>query len=261
MENGMPNAPTVQILDGVGTMAAGHYYFAILQEHREPRSGFGIMKGSTIGQNSGMLSLGPATHVKSKTSWNTVRISDIPIDFERQYARIFMSVNGRDFYQIAVAPAISTRQYYDMSEFTQVFGEQQESGLHRVTIVNPAQRFRENVGTMITRDPMQKTYPFELNTIDFQETFSQPNHTNYETANHIPPMPAFQISGNRAIYPLQSDRMPPTELKPLNQQGNSGGCCGYKGDMLGSDKKVYIFAVIAAIVVIVMILRKRQQHE
>ena len=215
-EAGLPPAPMVEILDSAGTMPAGHYYFALMQDYREPRSGFGIMKSATIGQISGITALGPATHIRAETPWNTVRISDIPIDFERQYARIFMSVDSVHFYQIATAPAISMRQYYDMSDLTRVTGEQQVSGLYRVTVINPAQRFRENVGTMVTRDNVKNTYPFELDDMNFQQTFSAPNHTIYETANNIPPMPVFEISGREAIYqPIQPDRVPNTEQIPL----------------------------------------------
>jgi hypothetical protein len=191
-EPGLPPAPMIEILDNEGSMYAGHYYFALLQDYLEPRSGFGFSKGATTGPISGMMALGPATHVKVDTPWNTVRISDIPIDFERQYARIFMSTDSIHFYQIAVAPAISTREYYDMSEYTYVTGEQQTSGLFRVTIVNPAQMFRENVGTMITRDAnIQPTNPF---TVDFQNIYPTNHMTTYKTANIPPSMSAYQIT-------------------------------------------------------------------
>jgi hypothetical protein len=195
-EPGLPPAPMIEILDNEGSMYAGHYYFALLQDYLDPRSGF----GTTTGPISGMMALGPATHVNVNTSWNTVRISNIPIDFERQYARIFMSTDGIHFYQIAVAPAISTRDYYDMSEYTYVTGEQQSSGLFRVTIVNPAQMFRENVGTMITRDAnIQPTNPF---TVDFQNIYPTNHHmSTCKTANIPLSMSEYQIRERIQSHP------------------------------------------------------------
>ena len=204
-EPGLPPSPMVEILDSSGSMPAGHYYFSLLQKYRYPRSGFGILKDGTISNTTGILAMGPSTHIRVDTPWNTVRISDIPIDYEREFASIFMSTDNKTFHQLAVAPAIENTFFYDRSQLTAVRGDRQESGLYRVTIINPAERYHTNVGTVITRPEVFKK-PFELTTIDFQNTFPvQAGAGDYEHGklNRQPPFEPYQIKSSLPTYPYR----------------------------------------------------------
>jgi hypothetical protein len=145
LQQGLPPAPTVEILDASGPMSAGNYWFALIMDQDVTGD------RSYINMNrTGIESMGPATHVVARDPWTSVHIRDIPLSATRPVCKVMASMDGRQFYQIAVAPAVEVTGWFDM---TVVSGEFQVEGLYGITIKNPAPRmYGDRVGQMVTRE-------------------------------------------------------------------------------------------------------------
>ena len=158
LEPGLPPAPVVRFLDASGPMPAGHYWFSLITYYTEPQSGEQAYtehskNGITTMSNSGIDAMGPARKIYVGHKWNTVQLSDIPVDERRPYHKVMMSMDGRTFWQIATAPAISSsHSYYDTRDITEVRGYTQQNGMHTMIIKNPAARYQTQTGTTVTRE-------------------------------------------------------------------------------------------------------------
>ncbi len=210
IEPGLPPAPAVRFLDHAGPMPPGHYWFAILTYNTQPKSDVSQNGPITIKQG-GMDAMGPARHIVVNHSWKTVQLDDIPIDESRPYATIMMSLDGRNFQQIATAPAVNMNWYYDLRNVTQVKGAKTLAGMHRITIRNPAARYRAHTGTTVQRERAGCK-----GSISNQDVF-----TPFGEPLRIPTLRAFEVPANQPWkLPYTPQRVePPTGAYAKRGQG------------------------------------------
>lgn len=142
LQNGLPPAPNVEILDANGNMPAGNYWFALVMDQDIN----GAHEYANMNR-TGIEAMGPSTMITARDPWTSFHIRDIPLSDTRPIAKIMVSLDGATYYQVAVAPAVEVTGWYDQ---TVVSGEMQPEGLYGITVQNPAPRlYGDRVGQVV----------------------------------------------------------------------------------------------------------------
>lgn len=98
---------------------------------------FGNMNRSGIDRMSDIASF------DSSTTWNTIRILNVPLSESNPSVAIMMSRDGKDFYQIAVAPAVKVTSFRDEMKTSGYVDP--NTGRYVMTISNPSSRLRGDI--------------------------------------------------------------------------------------------------------------------
>jgi len=183
VDYGIPSAPRVDVTDNDGSMPPGRFYFALVQVKCQSYMD-NFIYGKTTFNQTGIEAMGPATVLDIPYRWSTLKVSDIPIDNERQYAYVCMSEDGINFHIIATIPAMIQDMYKGHKDYGSTTDFEQENGLYTIVIRNPAAKYRVHAGSVIQRNMDEKMCDTYLSQ---QEVFDENSRLK-----RIPPVTAFQ---------------------------------------------------------------------
>jgi hypothetical protein len=190
--------PQVQLLDSVGPMPSGRYYVAFYcdmdkwkmdsigpSNSLEGNGSMGIFGNMN---RSGIDRMSDVASFDSPTTWNTIRILNVPLTEYNPSVAIMMSRDGKDFYQVAVAPAVQVTSFRD--EMKTSGSVDPNNGNYVMTISNPSSRLRGDIiGQVQFSLDAERVPPKEMTLDDY---FDPMNPGSFGT-------PAYPRMGTRVV--------------------------------------------------------------